>query len=443
MSDNSIGDWTEGAVGKDGLDFTSAETEYGVLKLTAAAQCKASAEPGVGVYVQRTISPLAAGTYFVQTTVRQNIQNSAPNCSSSSATTSGSLFLNEVEKASAEVTSDSDCYSDASANLEGCITLPQSGNLTIRLQSFVTQCGVSNPEQNWGAVSVSLLDPPAQLISVDGIEFVPRGSTTTVTVKTDGPADVALLVSLGGTNGYFGSGGTAVCPAGSPRECTFSFNFTVPEDTSRPFYRVYLDVTSARPCGTSTTSYERLITVVGPNPPVAKCKAGPLVVAVNEAFVIDAGSYDPDFDVLTRVQDADSFAAAGTYVVELRVTQGGGLSDSCNTTVVANDPPVAKCKRAVTVAVNRAFGVDAGSYDPEGDPFVSTRSGPRSYRSAGERAVRLTVTDRYGRASACRTRVVVVPAPAPAKPPAKPPTAAPRSRKRMMAGGGGKAGGRR
>jgi hypothetical protein len=131
---------------------------------------------------------------------------------------------------------------------------------------------------------------------------------------------------------------------------------------------------------------------------------------------------------------ASALGAAGIYAVEVAATS----TDYCAATVarsgnlVVNSPPVAKCKRTVVVAVNGAFSIDNGSYDPEGDPFIEARSGPRSYRVAGKRTVRLTVTDEYGRSSTCRTRVVVVPAP----------TSAPRSRKGMRAGGG-KAGGRR
>jgi PKD repeat protein len=181
--------------------------------------------------------------------------------------------------------------------------------------------------------------------------------------------------------------------------------------------------------------------VIVNDPPVAKCKApGDVIVAVNAPFDIDDGSYDPEDDPtndpISKTQIPTSYAKAGTYDTQLTVADMYDRSSTCATQVIVNDPPVARCKRTVVATVNRPFNIDNGSYDPEGDPFVKSRSGPESFRSAGQRTVRLTVADRYGRQSSCRTRVVVVPAPT------KPPTAAPRSRKRMRAGGG-KAGGRR
>jgi hypothetical protein len=228
IRDNTIGNWTAGTVSKDGSDAAYAETEYGSLKLNVNAQCGTSAEPGVGLYAERAISPLAGGAYLVQTSVTQYVGPLQVDCGNFSATATSSLILNGVEKASFGVTSGSNCRDNSgSKNLEGCIALGQDETLTIRLLMFVTPCATVDKRQSWGAVSVSLLDPPAQLISVDGLDLVPRGSTTTVTVKTDGPADVALLVDLL-RYGSFAYRGTAACGAGSPRECTFSFNLTVP-----------------------------------------------------------------------------------------------------------------------------------------------------------------------------------------------------------------------
>jgi hypothetical protein len=54
-------------------------------------------------------------------------------------------------------------------------------------------------------------------------------------------------------------------------------------------------------------------------PPVAKCKAGPLFVAVNEFFEIDDGSFDPDGDAI-RKGDVASYAGAGIFATPLIVT---------------------------------------------------------------------------------------------------------------------------
>jgi PKD repeat protein len=135
-----------------------------------------------------------------------------------------------------------------------------------------------------------------------------------------------------------------------------------------------------------------LITVLeGPNtPPVAVAMADKLTAVVGELIIFDGtDSYDPEdgpvsgfaWDFLGAGTYTDSFSpvvpykfwAPGTYLVDLRVTDSGGLTDtldvplSIEITGPPNQPPVAVAKVDKTLAhVGEMIHFDAtDSYDPE------------------------------------------------------------------------------
>jgi PKD repeat protein len=101
--------------------------------------------------------------------------------------------------------------------------------------------------------------------------------------------------------------------------------------------------------------------IVGNDPPIAKCKTGPLVVAVSETFDVNDGSYDSENDPIIYKQTATLYSVVGIYTANLTVTDNYGRSSSYSTSVIVNDPPVARCKKTVVAPVNRTFSIDGGS----------------------------------------------------------------------------------
>ena len=92
-------------------------------------------------------------------------------------------------------------------------------------------------------------------------------------------------------------------------------------------------------CGTVSSLSTFGVFVPINQPPVASCQnvtveAGPSCEA--EAF-IDAGSYDPDGDLITIVQNPAGPYPLGETLVTLTVTDAHGASDTCTATVTVTD----------------------------------------------------------------------------------------------------------
>lgn len=88
---------------------------------------------------------------------------------------------------------------------------------------------------------------------------------------------------------------------------------------------------------------------------------------------------------------------------------GDGCSMTCELEAV-NRPPVARCRDVkVECAVPPVrVSVDAGSFDPDGDPITLVQSPPGPY-GAGTTRVTLTVTDIHGVSDTCTADVTVKP----------------------------------
>ena len=194
-------------------------------------------------------------------------------------------------------------------------------------------------------------------------------------------------------------------------------------------YAVRLAVSDG-PGLTATTT--RTVTVAANRPPTAVFSTAmdDLEVAVDAAGSADddgtIASYAWDFGdgaSGSGVSDTHAYAAAGTYVVELTVTDDDGARAVSTKSVTMTEPPNAAPQAAFTTQVDDlAVELDgSGSSDPDGtivayawdlgDGSDATGASPdHTYASAGTYAVRLTVTDDRGRTDSV-TRDVTVTAP--------------------------------
>ena len=192
----------------------------------------------------------------------------------------------------------------------------------------------------------------------------------------------------------------------------------------------------------ATNSATQTITVSPagiPQPPVAN-PGGPYNGAVGTPVQFNgSGSSDPDGSITTylwnfgdgasasTVSPAHAYAAAGTYTVQLTVTDNSGLTGSAQTTVtvvaVTQQPPVANPGGPYNGTVGTPVQFNgSGSSDPDGSitaylwnfgdgASASTVSPAHAYAAAGTYTVRLTVTDNSGLTGSAQTTVTIAAAP--------------------------------
>ena len=176
----------------------------------------------------------------------------------------------------------------------------------------------------------------------------------------------------------------------------------------------------------ATDSDTTLVTVEAPAnlPPLASA-GGPYSASVGQAIGFDgSGSSDPDGAIAsyrwelgdgqlaTGVAPSHTYAAAGTYLVRLTVTDDGGATDESTVLVTIsapdNDPPLADAGGNRSADVGESLLFDGtGSTDPDGSIVAwawdfgdgSSGAGAQAthpYAAAGTYLVWLTVTDDDG-----------------------------------------------
>ena len=189
----------------------------------------------------------------------------------------------------------------------------------------------------------------------------------------------------------------------------------------------------------ATNSATQTITVSPagiPQPPIAN-PGGPYNGTVGTAVQFNgSGSSDPDGSITaylwnfgdgataSTVSPAHAYAAAGTYTVQLTVTDDSGLTGSAQTTVtvvaVTQQPPIANPGGPYNGTVGTAVQFNgSGSSDPDGSitaylwnfgdgATASTVSPAHAYAAAGTYTVQLTVTDDSGLTGSAQTTVTIV-----------------------------------
>lgn len=182
-----------------------------------------------------------------------------------------------------------------------------------------------------------------------------------------------------------------------------------------------------------------IIQIVAGSPPACTLN-GPTnhVVPVGQPFALSATGTDPDGDPLTvnhlgLPAGASLSPPAGTtgpspLTATFSWTPGPGdagtvqamtlvfsdpqnLQATCGFSirVPLNQPPVAQCQDVVVPAdalCQAQASIDAGSFDPDGDPLVFTQT-PAGPYELGETTVELTVEDDHGASASCAATATV------------------------------------
>ena len=182
-------------------------------------------------------------------------------------------------------------------------------------------------------------------------------------------------------------------------------------------YSVSLTATNAGGANTSSTNVT--VTAALPNPPVAAFtrSISNLVVAFTDTSTNTPTAWAWDFGdngTSTQQNPSHTYAAAGTYAVELTATNAGGSDDfSSNITVTTAlpNPPVANFSSSISdlvVSFTDLSFPNATSWSWDfGDGGSSTQQNPtHTYASAGTYSVELIATNAGG--SDDRTRNVTV-----------------------------------
>jgi PKD repeat protein len=183
----------------------------------------------------------------------------------------------------------------------------------------------------------------------------------------------------------------------------------------------YTVTVAATDAANNTATKTFTITVKDVQKPVARCRS--VVVYLDHdgnasitAAQVDDGSSDICSPV-SLVVWPNSFTPAnvGSNTVTLTVTDAGGNTATCQSTVtvIDNIPPDAGCKPATITLVNgvaaiTAAGIDNGSSDASGIRSLQASKTSFSCADIGTNTVMLTVTDNNSNVSTCTTTVTVL-----------------------------------
>ncbi|MBW6502321.1 MAG: hypothetical protein K0B05_13095, partial [Bacteroidales bacterium] len=160
-------------------------------------------------------------------------------------------------------------------------------------------------------------------------------------------------------------------------------------------------------------------------PPVALCRnitvsLGPSGTVTVNATQVDAGSFDPDGSIVSRVVNPNTFSCLniGANTVELIVTDDGGLTSTCNATVIVQDniAPQITC-RNITVYLDKTGSASVAPADLDNGSTDNCAGSLMLYLSRTEMncsdigapvPVTLTGTDAAGNSASCISQVTVL-----------------------------------
>jgi PKD repeat protein len=289
--------------------------------------------------------------------------------------------------------------------------------LTMVIVSLFACFSLANvaPKPNF---KVSLVNASGALKPIASFTYSPSSPLAGQNTTFDGSGSSDPLGIITSYDWTFGDGGT-----GSGKIVTH-------QHADKGQYNVALTITDIL---SNTDTKHSIISAHG-KPPIAQFTASQTTVDTGISIQFDASSsHDPDGTITgyqwtfgdgataTGVTTSHSYTTAGSYTVQLTVTDNDGSTNSCQNTITIHDrPPIAQfsaSSRTVYTNVNIQFDASA-SYDPDGTITTyswnfgdgNTAIGvttSHSYYSASVYTVTLTVTDNYGSTGSSQTTITV------------------------------------
>ena len=285
-----------------------------------------------------------------------------------------------------------------------------AGSSTLRIV-FINDAVVNGEDRNLHIDVATVAARPTKTNAAPAASFA--ATTSALTVAVDGSASIDADGDALSYAWSFGDGATA-----SGAQATHAYAV---EGT----YTITLAVSDGALTGSATQS----ATVVRPNSaPSASFDIG----GAGLSWSFDArASSDPEGDAIsfrwdlgdgtyaTGAQTTHDYAP-GSYTVTLTVTDDRGLASSAQRTVTAVQPNRAPTATFVASGSDLTWTFDAsGSSDLDGDALTyswslgdgTSATGPavsRTYASAGDKTVTLTVTDARGLASTTQQTITAV-----------------------------------
>lgn len=297
------------------------------------------------------------------------------------------------------------------------VTYASAGTFTITL-TVTDNAGATNQAQAQVSVTANTRPPVA---NAGG----PYSGTANVAISFSGAASTDPDGSIVSYSWTFGDGSAAV--AGATPVHTYAAGGS---------YTVVLTVTDNDGLSNSASVTVNVTDGTGLQPPVAR-PGGPYTGLVGQALSFNgAGSSDPDGSIVSydwKFGDGGTasgatptyaYATAGTYTVELKVTDSSAKTSTATTTATiaaSNRAPTANPGGPYTSSPGVAVAFDGrGSSDPDGtvasyawdfgdgSGLGSGATPSHAYTAAGTYTVTLRVTDNSGlQGAAVATSVVV------------------------------------
>jgi gliding motility-associated-like protein len=389
-------------------DITVALNASGIAVLTGVMFNNSTTDncgTGTITYTVDIANPDSVGTYAVVLT--------ATDASGNSSTCSSTLTVIDTI-APAAICQDTTIYLDASGNASITPDMIDGGSTDNGTIANISASQLAFDCSNIGANS-------------DTLFVTDQGGNTSFCVATVTVLDtIAPTVICQGVSVELDATGTAVITPimldnGSTDNCgtgTLTYSTSDSTFTDVGGFTVVLTVTDAS--GNSSTC-TTTVTVNDTIAPVAVCQPDTIYLDAsgNASIVatdINGGSTDNDIIVsYTASQMAFDCSNIGGNTVTLVVTDAGGNTDSCQTTVTVLDTiaPTIVCQ-SITIgldstgtAVIIATDIDGGTTDNCGTGTLTYTASDTSFAAVGSYTVTLTVTDASGNTSNCAATVLV------------------------------------
>jgi alpha-tubulin suppressor-like RCC1 family protein len=204
---------------------------------------------------------------------------------------------------------------------------------------------------------------------------------------------------------------TRIIYATAQDTCDSSVNISSDAPQTYPVGTTMVTFTATDESGNSSTC-KAAVVVREETPPVIICPANktladPVISSdIGEPTVFDSCDSMP----IIRNNAPEEFPLGETVVTWAAVDKSGNMATCQQVVTKVNKSPVAICTDIQVAADINCKGnalIDAGSYDPDGNPITISQI-PAGPYSLGSTVVTLTVTDGYGASDSCTGTVSVI-----------------------------------